>query len=115
MSSLSEVNATNAGRTFKLLREAGLRANLTVYYEAGIQWTDWYQTWDVMTGRGMNRQIRRAYGVLASRYRPGDTIILMGYSRGAFAVRSLAGLIGRIGLLQHDQATVSTVRTAYRH
>ncbi|WP_411724228.1 DUF2235 domain-containing protein [Loktanella salsilacus] len=115
MSSLSQGNATNAGRTFKLLREVGQRANLTVYYEAGIQWTDWYQTWDVMTGRGMNRQIRRAYGVLASRYRPGDTIILMGYSRGAFAVRSLAGLIGRIGLLKHDEATVSAVRTAYRH
>ncbi len=115
MSSLREGHATNAGRTFKLLREAGQRANLTVYYEAGIQWPDWRHTWDVMTGRGTNEQIRRAYGVLASRYRPGDTIVLMGYSRGAFAVRSLAGMVGRIGLLRHDQATVSAVRTAFRH
>ena len=115
MSSLREGHATNAGRTFKLLREAGRRANLTVYYEAGIQWPDWTHTWDVMTGRGVNEQIRRAYGVLASRYRPGDTIVLMGYSRGAFAVRSLAGMVGRVGLLRHDQATVSAVRTAFRH
>lgn len=115
MSSLREGHSTNAGRTFKLLREAGRRANLTVYYEAGIQWSDWRHTWDVMSGRGVNEQIRRAYGVLASRYRPGDTIVLMGYSRGAFAVRSLAGLVGRVGLLRHDHATVSAVRTAFRH
>lgn len=115
MSSLRDGHATNAGRTFKLLREAGRRANLTVYYEAGIQWPDWRHTWDVMTGRGLDQQIRRAYGVLASRYRAGDTIVLMGYSRGAFAVRSLAGMVGRVGLLHHDHATVSAVRTAFRH
>lgn len=115
MSSLRDGFETNAGLTFKLLREAGARANLTVYYEAGIQWPDWRHTWHVMTGRGTNRQIRRAYGVLASRYRPGDTIVLMGYSRGAFAVRSLAGMVGRVGLLRHDHATVSAVRNAYRH
>ena len=115
MSSLRDGFETNAGLTFKLLREAGARSNLTVYYEAGIQWPTWRHTWHVMTGRGTNRQIRRAYGVLASRYRPGDTIVLMGYSRGAFAVRSLAGMVGRVGLLRHDAATVSAVRNAYRH
>jgi len=62
---------TNAGMTFKLLREAGLKANLTVHYEAGIQWRDWAGTWGVITGKGINRQIERAYGVLASRYRTG--------------------------------------------
>lgn len=106
---------TNAGLTFKLLKEAGLRENLTVYYESGIQWRDWRSTWDVMAGRGTNRLIRRAYGVLASRYRAGDRIILVGYSRGAFAARSLAGVIDRVGLLRANDATVSNIRTAYRH
>jgi len=115
MSQLKDGCETNAGLTFKLLQEAGLQANLTVYYEAGIQWRDWSTTWDVMTGRGINRAIRRAYGVLASRYRPGDKIVLLGYSRGAFAVRSLAGVIGMVGLLKADHATVSAIRTAYRH
>ena len=115
MSQLQDGCETNAGLTFKLLQEAGLRANLTVYYEAGIQWQDWSTTWDVMTGKGINRTIRRAYGVLASRYRAGDSIVLVGYSRGAFAVRSLAGVIGRVGLLQANHATVSAIRTAYRH
>ena len=64
-----------------------------------------------MMGRGINRQIRRAYGYLASRYRPGDKIYLFGYSRGAYAVRSLAGVIDRIGLLRPEHATVRHIRT----
>ncbi|WP_342076487.1 DUF2235 domain-containing protein [Yoonia sp. SS1-5] len=115
MSSLDDGHETNAGLTFKLLNEASRRANLTVYYEAGIQWRDWSGTWGVMTGKGINRQIKRAYGVLASRYRPGDQIILVGYSRGAYAVRSLAGVIDMVGLVKAECATVRAVRQAYRH
>lgn len=115
LSSLEPGHETNAGLTFKLLREAGRRANLTVYYEAGIQWRDWKGTPDVMLGRGINRQIERAYGVLASRYRPGDKIILIGYSRGAYAVRSLAGVVDLVGLVQADHATQRHMQLAYRH
>nr|WP_236626210.1 DUF2235 domain-containing protein [Actibacterium mucosum] len=114
-SSLSEGRETNAGLTYKLLCEAPPGAGLSLYYEAGIQWTDWRSTSDVAMGRGINRQIRRAYGYLASRYHPGDRIILMGYSRGAFAVRSLAGVVDEVGLLKAEEATVRNIRQAYRH
>lgn len=114
-SSLDAGEESNAGLTYKLLCEAPNRATLSIYYEAGIQWTDWKATHDVATGRGINRQIRRAYGYLASRYRPGDRIILMGYSRGAYAARSLAGVIDSVGLLQARHATARNVRQAYRH
>ena len=80
--------------------KVGHRANLTLCYEAGIQWRAWRDTMDVITGRGIDRQIERAYGVLASRYRPGDRIYLIGYSRGAYAVRSLAGIVDLVGLLR---------------
>lgn len=112
MSTLAPGDETNAGLTYKLL--AGL-GDVSLYYEAGIQWTDWRSAPDVTLGRGINRQIRRAYGWLASRYRPGDRIFLMGYSRGAFAVRSLAGVIDQVGLLRADCATERNIRTAYRH
>ena len=115
LSTLAPGHESNAGLTYKLLREAGTRANLSIYYEAGIQWRDWGGTLTVLTGRGIGRQIERAYGWLACRYRPGDTIVLVGYSRGAYAVRSLAGIIDRVGLLRADQATARNVRTAYRH
>lgn len=113
MSSLTAGEETNAGRTYRLLQELG--ADVSLYYEAGVQWHSWRQTLDVLMGRGINRQIRRAYGYLASRYRPGDRIFLMGYSRGAFAVRSLAGVIDRVGLLKASCATERNIRTAYRH
>lgn len=115
MSSLNAGRETNAGHVFKLLQEVGESPQLSVYYEPGIQWYDWRTTWDVMVGRGINRQIRRAYGYLASRYRSGDKIVLVGFSRGAYAVRSLAGMVDQIGLLQREHATMRNIRTAYRH
>ena len=115
MSSLVEGQETNAGLTYKLLLEAGRSANLTLYYEAGIQWRYWRNMWDVVTGKGINRQIARAYGVLASRYRAGDRIVLIGYSRGAYAVRSLAGAVDLVGLVRHDCATERAIQQAYRH
>jgi uncharacterized protein (DUF2235 family) len=115
MSSLAEGMETNAGRIYKLLCELPPRERGSLYYEAGIQWQSWRQTADVLQGRGLNRQIRRAYGFLASRYRPGDRIYLFGYSRGAYAVRSLAGVIDQVGLLRADAATVRNIRQVYRH
>ena len=115
MSSLTPGCETNAGLAYKLLHEANSAANLSIHYEAGLQWKDWKSGLDVMIGRGINRQIKRAYGVLASRYRPGDKIFLMGYSRGAYAVRSLAGVIERVGLLRAEEATERNIREVYRH
>lgn len=112
MSSLEPGYETHAGQTYKLLCEAG---GMSVYYEQGIQWTDWYGARDVFEGRGINRMIRRAYGWLSSRYRPGDKVYFFGYSRGAYAVRSLAGVIERVGLLKAEHATERNVREAYRH
>ncbi|MBV2358288.1 DUF2235 domain-containing protein [Thalassococcus sp. CAU 1522] len=111
MSSLRPGEETNAGLVYKLLHEHG---HASLFYEAGVQWPNWRTTPDVMMGRGINRQICRAYGYLASRYRPGDRIFLMGYSRGAFAVRSMAGMIDRIGLLTAACATERNIRQIYR-
>lgn len=115
MSELEEGCETNAGLTCKLLSGEAAKGRLTLYYEAGIQWPDWAHTMDVVRGKGVNRMIRRAYGVLASRYRAGDRIFLFGYSRGAYAVRSLAGVIDRVGLLRREHATERMVAAAYRH
>ena len=113
MSSLDAGHETHAGITYRLLQEMG--PQMSVYYDGGVQWNGWECTPDVMMGRGINRKIRRAYGYLASRYREGDLIYLLGYSRGAYAVRSLAGVIDRVGLLRADHATVRNIRQAYRH
>ncbi|GHF67790.1 DUF2235 domain-containing protein [Seohaeicola zhoushanensis] len=113
LSSLEHGFETNAGVAFRLCSQMG--ADVSVYYESGVQWLGWRSVLDVSMGRGINRQIRRAYGYLASRYRPGDKVFLLGYSRGAFAVRSLAGVIDMVGLLKAEHATERNIRTAYRH
>lgn len=113
MSSLDPGCETNAGLAYRMCREMG--SQLSIYYEPGLQWTDWRSARDVMMGKGINRQIRRAYGYLASRYRPGDKIFLLGYSRGAYAVRSLAGAIDLMGLLKAECATERNIRDLYRH
>ena len=112
MSSLDDGYETNTGRTHKLLCEAD--PDMSLYYAARVQWRGLRSAPDVMMGRGINRQIRRAYGFLASRYRPGDHIFLLGYSRGAFAVRSLAGVIDRVGLLTAAHSEERHIRTIYR-
>ncbi|WP_095590170.1 DUF2235 domain-containing protein [Actibacterium ureilyticum] len=114
-SSLDPGSETHAGTLYKLLCEMPATAQMSLYYDAGIQWMHWRRTHDVAFGRGINRQIRRAYGYLASRYHPGDRIFLFGYSRGAFAVRSLAGVMDRVGLLTAEHAIERNVRLAYRH
>ena len=115
MSSLDPGCETNAGMLYKLLCEVAPTRRLSLRYEAGIQWQSWRHSRDVIEGRGINRQIRRVYGFIASRYRPGDRIFLFGYSRGAYAVRSLAGVIDQVGLLRPEHATVRNIRQVYRH
>jgi uncharacterized protein (DUF2235 family) len=115
LSTLSPGREGNCGLIYRLLTEGGARPDRTVYYEPGLQWTGWRNLMDLAQGRGINLQIRRAYGWLASHYRPGDRIYLIGFSRGAFAVRSLAGMIDRVGLLRREEATERAVRQVYRH
>lgn len=115
MSSLDPGEETNIGQIYRLLQEAGAGAQLSIYYEPGVQWMMWRDTLAMMMGEGIEDQILRAYGWLATRYRPGDRIFLFGYSRGAFAVRSLAGVMDRVGLLTAREATERNIRLAWRY
>ncbi|MEI8367249.1 MAG: DUF2235 domain-containing protein [Planctomycetia bacterium] len=51
-------------------------------------------------GTGIDEKIQAAYRFLASNYDTGDKIYLFGFSRGAYTVRSLAGLIYKCGLVE---------------
>ena len=55
-----------------------------------------------VTGIGVDDNIRSAYQFIAQNYLPGDEIYLFGFSRGAFTVRSLAGLITACGILMRQ-------------
>ncbi len=50
-------------------------------------------------GFGLSQNVISSYRFLAQNYEPGDEIFIVGFSRGAYTARSLAGMIGRVGLL----------------
>jgi hypothetical protein len=54
---------------------------------------------DGIVGDGLDKNIMSAYCWLAKNYQVGATIWLFGFSRGAFTVRSLGGMISHCGLL----------------
>ncbi|KAI9674878.1 MAG: hypothetical protein M1829_003618 [Trizodia sp. TS-e1964] len=72
-----------------------------VYYQAGvgtgIGLTDRIVGGGI--GLGLGEHIREAYSFIVHNYMLGDEIFLLGFSRGAFTARSVAGLIGAIGVL----------------
>lgn len=118
MASLSEDRRSSIGQIYDLLTgKMGPLNNgpVRVHYGQGQQWDQWRTLPDIAFGRGLQGRIMAAYGWLANHYRPGDRIFLFGYSRGAFAVRSLSGLIARIGLLKPRYATERYMRLAWRY
>jgi hypothetical protein len=54
-------------------------------------------------GVGLSASVKACYGFLADNYNPHDEIFLFGFSRGAFVMRSLAGMIGAVGMLRKHQ------------
>ena len=50
-------------------------------------------------GAGLNRNVEEAYSFLMDFWEPGDRVYLFGFSRGAYTVRVLAGLLHALGLL----------------
>lgn len=50
-------------------------------------------------GFGLKRKVCHLYAFLSRHYQPGDRIFLFGFSRGAFTVRLLAGLVAKCGLV----------------
>lgn len=63
-------------------------------------------------GWGLKRNVRELYKYLCRTYQDGDRIYLFGFSRGAFTVRMLAGMIAFCGLCQHGGTEADLDRKA---
>ena len=82
-----------------------------------------------VTGLGITGNLVDCYAALMRLWRPGDRIFLFGFSRGAYTVRCLAGVLGLCGIptrmpdgspLLRDPDTLKAVATeavkrVYRH
>ena len=102
-----KTHGTNVWRIFNAVdraRNDGADEQIT-YYDDGIGTASirWLRLLQGAFGWGISRNIREAYMFLVMNYKHGDRVFLFGFSRGAFTVRSLAGMIGRCGLIQRDK------------
>ncbi len=76
-----------------------------VFYDWGVGTESWANRLSGgISGKGIERNIRDCYRFLVHNYEDGDQIFLFGFSRGAYTVRSLAGLIRNCGVLKKAEA-----------
>ena len=115
----SGISRTNAARLFEIVdASSGMRARpgnelrgdagkpaagapapyrrLATYYAEGVGSRG--NIAGLALGQGMDEDVQQAYAFLIRTYRPGDRIYLSGFSRGAYGVRILAGLVALAGI-----------------
>lgn len=78
-----------------------------VFYDWGLG-SYHHQTSAGLAGRGIHKNIVDGYRYIVHNYAPGDRIFLFGYSRGAYTVRALSGLINNCGIIRRVDARLVT-------
>lgn len=88
--------STNVYKFFNMLEDR--TPNQVVYYDPGIG-TDLLGKFAQIFGIGFKRNVLQCYKFLFDHFEAGDNIYLLGFSRGAATVRSLATFIEMFGVL----------------
>ena len=87
----------------------------TVLYHSGVGAADdFLRHWlGGAIGLGLRSIIEEAYVRLCAAYAEGDALFFIGFSRGAYAARALAGLVAASGIVA--QADAAEARVAWNH
>ncbi|MAY61706.1 MAG: hypothetical protein CML29_05800 [Rhizobiales bacterium] len=104
----------NMSSVLKLYRMLQKNDDQIVYYDPGVGTLGQRKTWGgfsqklkgilgLATGYGLDDDVLGAYRFLAQHYEDGDRVFLLGFSRGAYSIRVVAGFIHLLGLLRPDQ------------
>ena len=98
-------NKNTATNVFKIAKGLDLNDNQVLFYDKGVG-SGWKgrKIVEGFTGAGISKNIMDAYKFIATEYQKEDKLYLFGFSRGAFTVRSLYGLIYSCGLLKKEYA-----------
>ena len=120
-------NISNVLKFYRCLRKTDRsEPRQMVFYDPGVgtlarpnPWRKLVQDFTAImglaTGYGLDDKVLQSYLFLVRNYEPGDRIYLFGFSRGAYTVRVLAGLIHKVGLLTPEQANLAgSGQTAYK-
>ena len=99
---------TNVWRTYRAVDRAGYvdaqgrQVEQITFDDDGVG-TEKFKLFKTLGGAfgwGLSKNIRDLYTALVRTYEPDDRIYLFGFSRGAFTVRALGGMICKCGLLK---------------
>ena len=94
---------TNVLKLARGISPAGGEHNQHVFYDWGLgSYHD--RALGGIAGRGIHKNVLDGYRYIVHNYKPGDRIFLFGYSRGAYTVRALCGLINNCGILESEHA-----------
>jgi len=120
-------NISNVLKLYRVLRKTGKTVpNQVVFYDPGVGtlarpdpwrkvWQDTITILGLATGFGLDDNVLAAYEFLVENYADGDSVYLFGFSRGAYTVRVLAGLVHKIGLISPQQSNLTgAALTAYK-
>lgn len=120
-------NISNVLKFYRCLRKTDRsEPRQMVFYDPGVgtlarpdPWhrlaQDFSAILGLATGYGLDDKVLQSYLFLVRHYEPGDRIYLFGFSRGAYTVRVLAGLIHKVGLIAPEQANLAgSGLTAYK-
>ena len=112
-------NISNVLKLYRCLRKTEkTEPRQLVFYDPGVgtlarpnPWRKLQQDFSAIlglaTGYGLDDKVLGSYRFLVEHYREGDQIYLFGFSRGAYTVRVLAGLIHKVGLISPEQVNLA--------
>ena len=112
-------NISNVLKLYRCLRKTEkTQPRQLVFYDPGVGTLERPDPWHKLkqdfnailglaTGYGLDDNVLAAYAFLVHNYQAGDQIYLFGFSRGAYTVRVLAGLIHKMGLITPEQVNLA--------
>lgn len=107
---------TNVCQIYKRLEAgSGNGEKYRCHYVAGVGTGRFDRLRGGIFGFGLDQNIREGYRFVAENWRSAeDRIFLVGYSRGAFTARSLAGMITKCGLVEPSKISDKAIFERYR-
>lgn len=110
---LKEDFPTNVLRLARAIRPAGAdQVPQQVFYDWGVG-SYYSPVIGGATGKGLHKNIMDDYRYIVQNYSPGDDLYLFGFSRGAYTIRCLCGLINNCGILKRQNAAL--IQKAFAH
>jgi len=107
------MTARNQTNVFKFYSAVSDSDTQIKFYFEGVG-TRWFtKVLGGVCGLGIKRRILSAYSAIIDTFSPGDELYLVGFSRGAYAVRALSGLLFFSGVLMRDHK--DKMEAAWRH